>query len=449
MRKNVRRGGTAGSQDMRTSAPATHLVRAYFAYLTIAAGCGQGVSLDPSHPAGGAGSGGGNQPPFQAGPCGQLGTGGALAIAFSPDGVLVAAAYGSGAVTLYNAADGSVARHLRGHDVSADALAFTPDGSLLVTGGGDGLVKAWHVSDGSLVWMGVGDHLDSVTSVAVSADGTLVASTGIEGVMTVWHADGGQVWSQKVQDSQFNVLFTADSASVISHSNQPLVQYHRVSDGQVVKELVLADAVRLDAVSTDGSLLLGVHDSPTRQGETVAAYRVSDGSVAWQIQSPHTDIISGLARSGDGSTLATTSRDGTVKLWRSIDGGALRTIAASGPGASVALSADGSSVVGGTFAGDLVTYRVSNGAPLATVAAPPGHAGTVFQVSFSPDGNFLASVALSNGDEDHGAKIWRVNDGSLLRTIPDAGAQTTQALAFSPDSGFVAVALPSDGLAGC
>jgi WD40 repeat protein len=356
----------------------------------------------------------------------------------------VAAAYGSGAVTLYKASDGSVVRHLLGHDVSADALVFTPDGSMLVTGGGDGMVKVWRVSDGSLVWMGVGDHLDSVTSVAVSADGSMVASTGIEGVMTVWRADGGQVWSQKLQDSQFNVFFTPDSANVISHDNQPLVQYHRVSDGQVVKEVVLTDAVRLGAISTDGSLLLGIHDSPLPQSGTVAAYRVSDGSAAWQIQSPHTETLSGLAMSADGSTVATTSRDGTVKLWRASDGAALRTIAVSGPGASVALLADGSSVAAGTFAGDLAIYRAADGAPLASVAAPPGHAGTVFQVSFSPDGNLLASVALSNGNEDHSAKIWRVSDGSLLRTIPDAGAQTTQALAFSPDSGFVAVALPPD-----
>jgi WD40 repeat protein len=418
----------------------------FFALLALVTGCGPGVSLDPSHPPGGPG-GGSNLPGFQAGPCGQLGTGSARAVAYSPDGLLVAVAYGSGAVALYQAADGSPVRHLAGHDRGVGALVFSPDGALLVTGGDDGVIKTWRVADGSLAWMAVADHIDSVSSVAFSPDGTLVASTGIEGVLALWHTDGGtKVWSLALQMfSQQTVFFTPDGATVVSHPfGGALVQFHHVSDGHVVKEIGLGNLVRLGGISPDGSLLVGYVEDPV-VGHSVAAFKVTDGSPAWRIQTAHTDNIMGAVFSPDGSTVASTSWDATIKIWRASNGDPLRTIAEAGAGAAVAFSPDGAAVAGGTMAGDLATFRVADGAPMASVAAPPGHAGNVFQVTFSPDGSLLATVALSNDEKgDRSAKIWRVADGSLLRTIPDAGGQTVQALAFSPDGASVVVTNTAD-----
>ena len=55
-----------------------------------------------------------------------------------------------------------------------------------------------------------------------------------------------------------------------------------------------------------------------------------------------------------------------------------------------------------------------------------GHAGAVGSVAFSPDGQTLASVS-----GDRTIKLWRVSDGTLLRTLWHTGGVTS--VAFSPD----------------
>jgi WD40 repeat protein len=54
-------------------------------------------------------------------------------------------------------------------------------------------------------------------------------------------------------------------------------------------------------------------------------------------------------------------------------------------------------------------WRVSDGSLVRTLA---GHADVVVSVSFSPDGSLLAS-----GSGDGTIKLWRVSDGSLVRTL--------------------------------
>ena len=72
------------------------------------------------------------------------------AIAFSPDGALVAVgAIGSGdGVHIHHVADGSEVARLSPRSRRVGALAFSPDGSWLVIGGDGGPPEIWGVADG-------------------------------------------------------------------------------------------------------------------------------------------------------------------------------------------------------------------------------------------------------------------------------------------------------------
>src|SRR5215831_4258796 len=270
--------------------------------VTFAPGCGDGVALNPGGGNGGGGGGGGaggHVGQFPAASCGQLGSGSARAVAYAPlapRGQELAVAYGSGAVVIYAAADASTVRRLIGHDAGANAVAYSPDGALLATGGDDGTIKVWRTADGSLAWSAVADHVGGVTSVAFSIDGARVASTGIEGVLSLWGAaDGAPVWSLALgMGSQQTVFFTPDGDTVVSHPyGGTLVQFRRVADGAVAREVGLGGLVRLGALSPDGSLLFGFLDGPLT-GHSVAAYRASDGTRAWSAQNAHTNNIMGV-----------------------------------------------------------------------------------------------------------------------------------------------------------
>lgn len=72
------------------------------------------------------------------------------AVAFSPDGALLAGAGVGGSARIYQTSDGAKKHELKGHDGAIFALAFSPDGTALYTGGFDGLVRIFDPASGSL-----------------------------------------------------------------------------------------------------------------------------------------------------------------------------------------------------------------------------------------------------------------------------------------------------------
>src|SRR5262249_40856346 len=71
------------------------------------------------------------------------------AVAYSPDGALIAVARGFLVVMCQPLPDRTIIRYLRGHSGKVTSLAFTPDGSTLVTGSWDRTVRLWDIVTGS------------------------------------------------------------------------------------------------------------------------------------------------------------------------------------------------------------------------------------------------------------------------------------------------------------
>jgi WD40 repeat protein len=74
-----------------------------------------------------------------------LGTGNIVTVAFSPDGLTLAAAGGDRVVKLWDIETGQELASLAGHEGFISSLAFSPDGRTLVTAGQDNLVGLFEI----------------------------------------------------------------------------------------------------------------------------------------------------------------------------------------------------------------------------------------------------------------------------------------------------------------
>src|SRR5437870_1482740 len=78
---------------------------------------------------------------------------------------------------------------------------------------------------------------------------------------------------------------------------------------------------------------------------------------------------------------------------------------------SVAFAPDGQTLASWSSDNTVRLWRVSDGSLLRTLS---GHGNDVFSMAFAPDGQSLAS-----GSDDNTVRLWRVSDGSLLRALYD------------------------------
>ncbi len=138
----------------------------------------------------------------------------------------------------------------------------------------------------------------------------------------------------------------------------------------------------------------------------------------------HTDAVSSVAFSPDGTLLASGSEDRTVKLWDVCTGQVLRTLKHPDRVRSIAFSPDGKQLASGCADGLVWLWDTGSGQTVRTLA---GHKGEVLGVAFGPDGIRLASCSV-----DTSVRLWNVTTGKQLRRLVGHTARVT-AVAFSPD----------------
>ena len=165
------------------------------------------------------------------------------------------------------------------------------------------------------------------------------------------------------------------------------------------------------------SLLTGHTDSVTSVSWSSDGTRLASGSWdktvrVWDVATDgkgamvatlkgHTDRVWSVSLSSDGTRLASGSEDNTVLVWDVTTGAVVATLQGHTYGkTSVSLSSDGTRLASGSRDKTVRVWDVATGAVVATLK---GHTGGVYSVSWSLDGTSLAS-----GSWDKTVRVWDV-----------------------------------------
>jgi len=144
----------------------------------------------------------------------------------------------------------------------------------------------------------------------------------------------------------------------------------------------------------------------------------------------HTGSVKTVAFCPDGKTLASSSRDKTIRLWDVASGKEIRTLTGHSRGVnSVAFCPDGKTLASGSRDNTIRLWDVLSGKEIRTLT---GHSNEVQSVAFCPDGKILAS-----GSWDKTIRLWDVTSGKEIRTLT-GHSELVNSVAFCPDGKILA-----------
>ncbi|GAA3474734.1 WD40 repeat domain-containing protein [Nonomuraea roseola] len=374
--------------------------------------------------------------------------GGANAVAFSPDGRLLASAGADSLIRLWDPATRRpVGRPLAGHSEEVTSLAFSRDGRTLASAGRDRTVQVWDVSsgsraatlavgdsgpiafgtDGATVFTGtrlwdlatrgpVGEPLATTASaVAHSPDGRMVATADEHGTVRLWDT---AIRRQSGPDLTGAGRPLAFGGKYLLTAGDSGLRLWTAATGRAAGDLpgcpagTGADSAAFSADA--GMLALGCSDRTLRLWDVAARQPLGEPIRG------HTDVLTSIAFSHNGATVATASGDGTVRLWNSRPPLLLSVPERNGP---MALDPRGTALAtGGVGNGD---WRVTLWEPsTGRGTALGGHKSWTTALAFSRDGTRLAAAT------DDAVRIWDLPGGQARTVLVGGDVQT---LAFSAD----------------
>ncbi|MFH1212889.1 MAG: T9SS type A sorting domain-containing protein [Candidatus Neomarinimicrobiota bacterium] len=261
-------------------------------------------------------------------------------------------------------------------------------------------------------------HTGAINSIAYSPDGEYIASGGNDGKVKIWRCD---------DDTLIKTINLGIQVHSVSYSNDGIFIGIGTGNSLDLYQNNTFTHIRDFSYSNINSITFSIDGQfIAAAGSNVSIFRISNSDL-YKTIFPGNPTWS-IAFSKNGEYLASGGVNNTVDLWKVDTWLKEKTLNQNNEVFAVCFSPDDSLIASASYQ-EIKIWRVSDGSLIRTIQ---GHSSWIKSIDFSPDGKYLVS-----GGYDKLVKIWSVDKGILLKSF-SGHSDWVNSVAFSPDGRYVA-----------
>jgi eukaryotic-like serine/threonine-protein kinase len=356
--------------------------------------------------------------------------------AFTPDGSIVAAAFGNHVVSCRESATGKeLFRYTSPSPLRL--LNLSADGRTLITVSESGGVEVCSLLTGKRLALAISavPRKNAVFRLAFSPDGTRLATSewavpGGATPVTMWDVGTGKRLEEYPghRDRAADLKFTADGRSLAIAAGPTIRRWFLDGKPEPPPLAGHTDEAWAVTFAPHGSLLASGSDDDDRESIKLWDPATGQRKKGWH-GGPGTTAAVAFSSGGHILASAHLTKEDNIRLWDVDTGTHLATLSGHTARArTLAFHPYGELLAS---AGSDKTIRLWNVKDRICVATLSGHDGTVQRLVFSPDGRQLASAS-----SDGSVRLWDVREGRFVYAL--TGPEKFTSVEFSPDGRLLA-----------
>jgi WD40 repeat protein len=300
--------------------------------------------------------------------------GGVNDLAWSPNGLRIAASQGKGPVMLFDPTDGE-SPIVFGKESSSCSISWASNGKLLASGGCDRAVHVWNVDSGAEV-RALPGNVEKTHRLAWSHHSSALAAVDEGGNIFVWNADSGallRTWTDQRHRLGhpalcFAIAWSPDDRHLASAWNDGTVRVYDALLGKDIWSTWLHGGQITHSVawSSDGKSIASAG------GDSMIYLCDAATGAKKQILKGHTTAVMRVAWHPSDDRLASASGDRSVRVWDPQTGKLMLSFSdLSSLVETVAWSPDGKTLAAGSEDGTIIIYDAAPGFKAAGISSSP------------------------------------------------------------------------------